>query len=142
MELLLEKDGVNPNPKDSNSGRNRDLDLPSEQTSSGRGEGFTDLRGHLVSHPHRKIELRVNWELPEALNCYETGEKTRFSSILTISGREIDVQAATCENYLDEYFGPVGLIVLNAIQDAWDSKRRPYVIKEIEGQLSELSVNL
>ena len=88
------------------------------------------------------MELRVNWQVPQALECYKSRKETRFSLILTISGTEIDAQAATCENYLKENFGNVGQTMLDAVQAAWDSEGRLHKTSPIKKELPRLSVNL
>ena len=96
---------------------------------SGEGRGFADLQDlpfsaiftkeELPSFNRHEVELRVKWEVPDAMRLRENG--TRFSSILTITGNEIDAQAATCESYLQEHF-KTGPSLLHVIQAAWDSK--------------------
>jgi WD40 repeat protein len=87
---------------------------------------------------YHKIELRVKWDVPEAMRLYKKG--TRFSSILTITGNKVDAQAATCESYLNEHF-KTGPTLLHIIQEAWDSKASSNT-KSSEGDLQYLSIKI
>jgi hypothetical protein len=119
-----------------------------ENISSDRGEGFADLYTQLVSaysseeehspFDRHRMELSVEWEVPQALRLYKRG--TRFSSILAISGNEIDAQAATCKDYLQEHF-KTGQTLLHAVQATWDTKTL-YNTEPPEGNLRHLSVKL
>jgi hypothetical protein len=73
------------------------------------------------------------------MQLYKKG--THFSSILTITGKETNAQAATCEKYLEKYFS-IGLTLLHALQAAWGSERRSYDSKTNEANLQHLSISL
>ncbi|KAJ4161615.1 uncharacterized protein LMH87_007645 [Akanthomyces muscarius] len=120
---------------------------PPKKIFGGRGKGFADLHSHLTSaylaeegpslFDRHRMELSVEWEVQQAMPLYKKG--TGFSSILVISGDEIDAQAATCESYLKEHFR-TGLTVLHAVQAAWDS-RTSYESDPAGGDLRHLSLS-
>ena len=89
------------------------------------GEGFTELRQQSVSahenqqHWHR-IEINIEWEVHQAIYRYSNLEN--FSRICTINGGEINAQAASCEDYMQEHF-TVGKDLLHAFQTAWEMKQ-------------------
>ena len=66
------------------------------------------------------------------MKLYRNG--TQFSSILTITGDEVNAQAATCHNYLQENIEG-GLSLLQAIQGAWNDNQG-------FGTASDISVNI
>lgn len=121
------------------------MPLPSlrPETVTYAGEGFTELRQQPFStyenqqHGYR-IELNIDWEVHQAMACYPNS--TNFSRICTINGREIDAQAAACEDYIQEHFA-VGKDLLCVIQSAWDLGAS-YEANPSEGGIHHLSVTL
>ncbi|KKP04325.1 hypothetical protein THAR02_03602 [Trichoderma harzianum] len=98
---------------------------PGESTSKTVGEGFPDFESKLSSlTEHTQMELKVNWEVPHAMQLYRKG--IQFSTILTISGSETDAQAAICKDYVLEHFPKTGEILLAYVQAAWDSGESLY----------------
>lgn len=88
------------------------------------GEGFTELQQQSVSadenqqHGHR-IVIKIEWGVHQAMSRYSNLEN--FSWICTINGGEINAQAASCEDYMQEHF-TVGKDLLHALQTAWEMK--------------------
>lgn len=65
-----------------------------------------------------KTRIYVIWELEDFLRA-EFSPEDKLSSILTITGSEINAQAATCRQYI-ECNWPLGIHLLNVIDEAID----------------------
>ncbi|KAK8851752.1 ankyrin repeat-containing domain protein [Apiospora arundinis] len=119
-----------------------------EETPRHTGEGFVELRRQLtyllchddqpVGSDNCRVQLRVTWEVYQAMRLYKKGAS--FASILTISGNEVDAQAATCESYLREHFES-GSTVIQAIQLAWESGSQ-CITDQYNRELQHLSVEI
>ncbi|KAK8124426.1 Pfs domain-containing protein [Apiospora kogelbergensis] len=94
-------------------------------------ESLTAAGGKNGRSSNCTVELDITWEVHQAMEKYRDGAK--FSSILTITGGEVDAQAATCEDYLRENIKG-GLPLLQAIQNAWGNRG--------SGEASGISVNI
>ncbi|KAL5089105.1 hypothetical protein Trisim1_005961 [Trichoderma cf. simile WF8] len=113
---------------------------PGEPSGKIVGEGFPEFERQLSSLAKlTQMELKMNWEVPEAMQLYRKG--IQFSTILTISGSETDAQAAICEDYVLEHFPKTGEILLAYVQAAWDSEENLYNGDgEASGILDKVSV--
>ncbi len=92
------------------------------------------LEGRNASHATRNLENKSRivyhcfWELPNTIRTqFESGQ--RLSQVMTLTGTTENAQAATCEDFISQFWPTSGSLLLKAIEEFLTSVEQTSVIK-------------